>query len=327
MFSRLEAPLFIREAIEQKKPRALWLELIIFGLVFWIAGMVESIIIVPFTVIAMLGHTEELQALLNGGDMGSDAMLAFVEKLYGSPVLIIGSLFATAGMIATVIVYCRFLEKRRLSTLGLSRPFAKEYGIGAILGLLLFGVYLVFSMVFGKITFLGISESFNLPTVLFLLLGYLVQGFSEEILCRGYFMTSLCRTLPLPVALVISSLFFSLLHLGNPGVDFLALLNIFLFGILMGLYVIRRGSLWGACALHALWNFAEGVLTDFTVSGLTMPSSVFSFGTEGASSFIIGGAFGPEGGFAVTFVLTITVAILLMTPNKNANNSLQSDTL
>ena len=326
MFSRLEAPLVIREAIEAKKPRALWLELIIFGLVFWVAGMVESVIIVPFTVIAMLGHTEELRALMeSGGD--PEAMLAFIEELSASPLLVIGSLFATAGMIATVIVYCRFLEKRRMSTLGLSRPFAKEYGIGALLGLLLFGVYIAFSMIFGKLTFLGISERFSLPTVLLLLLGYLVQGFSEEILCRGYFMTSLCRSLPLPFALVVSSLFFALLHVGNAGVDFLALLNIFLFGILMGLYVIRRGSLWGACALHALWNFAEGVLTDFAVSGLTMPSSVFSFGTEGASTFIIGGAFGPEGGFAVTFVLTISVAVLLMMPNKNVNNSSQSNTL
>ena len=54
-------------------------------------------------------------------------------------------------------------------------------------------------------------------------------------------------------------------------------------------------------------------------------SSVFSFGTEGASAFIVGGLFGPEGGFAVTFVLTIGVAILLMTPGKDVNNSLQSD--
>ena len=326
MFQKLEMPLFIQEAIKQKKPRALFIELLLFGAVFWIAGMVESILMVPFTVIAMLGHTEELRALVEMGDMGSDATLEFVAKLYASPVLIIGSLFATVGMIVTVIIYCRFLEKRRLSTMGLLRPFGKEYAVGALIGLVLFGVYIIFSMALGGVGFLGLSESFHLPTVLLLLLGYLVQGFSEEILCRGYFMTSLCRTMPLPVALAVSSLFFSLLHIGNTGFDLLSFVNVFLFGILMGLYVIRRGNLWGACALHALWNFAEGVLTDFTVSGLAMPSSVFSFQTEGASTFIIGGAFGPEGGFAVTFVLTLGVVILLMMQGKSVNNSSQINT-
>ena len=326
MFSKLETPLFIQEAIAQKKPKPLWMELLLFGAVFWIAGVIKSVILTPLTVIAMLGHSEELMALVEaGGD--AEAMMAFAEKLYASPLLIIGSLFATAGMIVTVIVFCRLLEKRSFRSMGLFRPFAKEYAIGAGLGLLLFGLYLVFSIALGRLSFLGVSPRFNLPLVLCLLVGYLVQGFSEEILCRGYFMTSLCRTLPLPVALVVSSLFFSLLHVGNPGVNFLALLNIFLFGILMGIYVIRRGSLWGACAIHSLWNFAEGVLTDFSVSGLTMPASVFSFGTEGASSFIVGGAFGPEGGFAVTFVLTLFVVVLLMMANKDVKNSSQNGTL
>lgn len=315
MFSKLEAPLFIREAVAQKKPHPLWVELLIFGVVFWVGGILQSVLLMPFTVVAMLGRMDEILALTESGS--PEALVAFVTEMQKTPLLVIGSLLATVGMIVTVILYCRLLEKRSVASLGMRRPFVREYALGAFWGVVLFGGYVAFSMALGNLTFLGISEKCNVPMLLLLLICFLIQGFSEEILCRGYFMTSLCRTMPLPWALVLSSLFFSLFHVGNPGVDVLGLINIFLFGILMGLYMIRRGDIWGAAALHALWNFAEGCLADFSVSGLSMPSSLLAFGKEGASVFVAGGAFGPESGFAVTFVTTLGIVILLMMKNKD----------
>lgn len=64
--------------------------------------------------------------------------------------------------------------------------------------------------------------------------------------------------MPLCVGIVVNSIVFALLHMANTGISLLALLNLFLFGVFMSVYMVRRGNLWGACAIHAVWNFVQG---------------------------------------------------------------------
>ena len=149
-------------------------------------------------------------------------------------------------------------------------------------------------------------------------LGYMVQGMSEEILCRGYLMVSMQRGCPLWVAVLTNSLLFTVLHLGNPGITPLALLNLALFGIFASLYTLRRGSLWGIGAIHTIWNFAQGNIFGISVSGLSGSPSIMTATTAEGGSLVHGGAFGMEGGLGVTAVLLIGCAVLLLIKTKKS---------
>jgi membrane protease YdiL (CAAX protease family) len=222
-----------------------------------------------------------------------------------------------------VLVYCRAIERRSLATIGIRRARAlREYLLGALLGMALLAAVVGICVVTGTLQpQAGGGLSLGLIGILLVfLLGFILQGFSEELLCRGYFMVSLARRQSLPLAVVISSLAFSVLHLMNPGIleQPLAIPNIFMFGAIAGIYMLKRGDIWGAAAMHSLWNFAQGNIFGIQVSGVSKLPSLFIFTAPGAggppwAALVNGGSFGLEGGLAVSLVLVIAlIAVLLM---------------
>jgi hypothetical protein len=152
------------------------------------------------------------------------------------------------------------------------------------------------------------------------LLGFLIQGMAEEVLCRSYLMVSLSRGWPVWVCALLNSLLFSILHLGNDNVSVIALINIFLFGLFASMLTLRRGSIWMAGAVHSMWNFAQGNLFGIPVSGIQgLPSPLSSRLESGALRELLnGGAFGLEGGLAVTVVLLAGCAVVLIAPTKKS---------
>ena len=148
--------------------------------------------------------------------------------------------------------------------------------------------------------------------------GFLVQGFSEEVLCRSYLMVTLARKWPLPVAIFMNTAIFMLMHMSNPGLNLLAMVNIMLFGTFASLYTLRRGSIWGIAAIHGIWNFAQGNIFGISVSGISGSPSILQTTLSENGSFIHGGAFGMEGGFAVTIVLTLGCIALIMGSTKKS---------
>ncbi len=230
-------------------------------------------------------------------------------------------LFATLVTVVVVLLYCLLLEKRSLLSLGFAkRGAASEYALGLIGGLGLFGSAVLLCMLTGTVT---VQFSANTPSwgiLALFLLGFLIQGMSEEMLCRSYLMVSLSRGWPLWVCAVLNSLIFSILHLGNSNISVIALANIFLFGLFTSFLTIRRGSIWMAGALHSMWNFAQGNLFGIPVSGIRgLPSPLVSTLKDGMwRELLNGGAFGLEGGLAVTAVLLAACAIVLFCPTKKS---------
>jgi hypothetical protein len=223
-------------------------------------------------------------------------------------------------MIATVLVYCLKVEKRSMTSLGLHRRGAVgEYLVGFALGLALFSGAVGLCCLTGQMT-LSLRSQPPVGMILCFLAGYLIQGFSEELLCRGYLMVSLSRSCPLWVCILSNALLFAILHLANPGITVLAFVNLTLFGVLASVYTLRRGSLWGVAALHTAWNFAQGNLFGLSVSGTATTPAVFTATTASGrlAELIHGGSFGPEGGLAVTFSLSVALMIALWMPTKRS---------
>lgn len=270
-----------------------YLTILFFLALFLAAQLAESVVIVG---------VDLLRALLGRGNSADLSMVT--------------ALFATAIGTGSALLFCYLAEGRYPQDLGLSpRRAGAEYLVGIPIGLALFSAAIGMAAGIGAVRILP-ADTVNVPLLCLYGVGFLIQGMSEEVLCRGVLMGSLLRRCPIWVSVVTNSAVFSLLHLANNGVAPLALLNVFLFGVLASLYVIRRGSLWGACAIHSVWNFAQGNLFGASVSGNSTGPSPLNTEQIAEKALWNGGAFGPEGGLCVTAVLLIGIAVLLfLVPN------------
>ena len=227
-------------------------------------------------------------------------------------------LFATVSTVAAVLVYCLCFEKRDLTSLGvIPRGILPEYAIGLVAGVLLFGGAVGIGVLAGSMSVAPAAEPPSVWLLLLFLVGYLIQGGSEELMCRSYLMVSLSRGWPVWAAVVSNAGMFALLHIFNPGISVIALLNIFLFGVLASLLALKRGSIWMVAALHSAWNFAQGNLFGIPVSGLTGSPSPLTATLSDGLTWVSGGDFGIEGGLAATAVLLLGCGIVLLLPTKS----------
>ncbi len=295
------------------------MEVLIFLLVFLAATLIQLMIVTPFQVVAMLSSDAFKEMLQSPPTSYSEIMDATSALLNSFPDWIMAvQLFATVGTITACFVYCRVIEKRSWISLGFTKQGAVgEYAAGLGIGLALFGGAVALGVATGNLS-LSVNPAPAVGMILLYFLGYMVQGMSEEILCRGYLLVSMQRGCPLWVAILTNSLIFAVLHMGNPGVTPLALINLLLFGIFASLYTLRRGSLWGIGAIHTVWNFAQGNIFGISVSGMSGNPSLLTATTSEGGALIHGGAFGMEGGLAVTIVLTVGCVVMMAMKTKKS---------
>ena len=256
-----------------------------------------------------------------GRSLLTDAALLLLPTPLDVTTYLTISLFATTATVAVVLLYCLLAERRSLPSLGFTQKGAAvEYAAGILGGIVLFGLPVLLCVVTGTLTITLAEPTPSLLPLLLCFVGFLIQGASEELLCRSYLMVSLSRGLPLWACATINALLFSLLHLGNPGVSVIPLVNIFLFGIFASLLTLRRGSVWMACAIHSLWNFSQGNIFGIPVSGLAgLPSPLRAeMATGGWQTLVNGGVFGLEGGVAVTVVLVVVCGLVILIPTKKS---------
>ena len=116
----------------------------------------------------------------------------------------------------------------------------------------------------------------------------------------------------------MSSALFGLLHAGNikPSPELaVGVANVVLFGVMIGFYAAREGSLWGICGWHAAWNWLLGLGFGLEVSGQviqTPPLIVDLADRTGAPWWLTGAAFGPEGSVVTTAVLLLACVVLAL---------------
>jgi len=151
----------------------------------------------------------------------------------------------------------------------------------------------------------------NYGIIALYLLGFLVQGMSEEFIFRGYFMTTLGSSHSSYLAVGLSATLFGLAHSANPGLTPLAMFNLILYGVFAGVYVIHFDNIWGVCGIHSVWNFAQGNVYGISVSGNSSMESFFVTSSESSHGFLTGGKFGIEGSIFTTIVLLSATGIVL----------------
>lgn len=216
-----------------------------------------------------------------------------------------------AGLLISALVpayvLLTYVEKRPFSDLGLAWHGQREWIFaGFLIALLLFMTGFGVSLMLGAVQIAGIH--FNLSDLLFGFLFFMLVAFAEEIMVRGYVLGCLLRTgMNRFLALLISSLLFALLHIFNPGIAFLPMLNLVLAGFLLGAVYIYTRNLWFSISLHLFWNWIQGPVLGYEVSGNNFLSSLLTLRFF-EPNLISGGAFGFEGSIVCTILLLIATA-------------------
>jgi len=210
-----------------------------------------------------------------------------------------------------IFLWVILFERRPLAAIGLNANFLGRFlrGYGLGLGFL--------AVVVGAIWLLGgyqieaggsVALAVLIPAA-WVLLGFIVQGSTEEIFMRGWLMGVIASRHGIVWGVVINSAIFSLLHGANIEMSaelLFGLANILLVGVMLSLYAIKEGSLWGVCGWHAAWNWLLASGFGLPVSGHDSPVSPILIDLADAPDaawWLTGGVFGPEASAVTTVVL------------------------
>ena len=236
---------------------------------------------------------------------------------FALPFLLFGFVF----MILALFLWVRWAEGRPLSTLGfVKKGSLVELVKGLTVGFLLFSLVALLMLLSGTGSFeWGQMTLEPFLYILILLPLWMIQGGAEELVTRAWLLPVVVKNTNLPIGLLTSSLLFALLHLGNPDIGILPILNIALFGLFASLYLLRTDNIWGIIGLHAAWNFTQGNIYGFSVSGTGVDAAVLNFIPKTDLSWLTGGAFGAEASVFSSFNLLLTVLYLLFRMKKDGS--------
>lgn len=285
---------------EKKSPNFIWA--IILSLIFMYGGS----LIGSFATVPLYLALSNVPLFFNNQDLLS----------------LLVTLFSFAFISLLIFFRVKVIEKRSLSSIGFNKNnWLKKYSLGFLIGLVMMSIIVLILLLFGYITVeknpiqpVGVSA---ISSVLVILFGWIIQGATEEIVTRGWLLNVLSSKYNIGFGLLISSTLFGLMHLTNPNVNYIAVINIIFVGLFYGLYVIKTNDLWAVCGMHSAWNFAQGNIFGFEVSGLDISVGTLIDLNLVENDFITGGVFGPEASIVATFVLLLSIIILLFINNTN----------
>ena len=212
-----------------------------------------------------------------------------------------------AGTLFTVWLFQKYINREPFSSIGIQfNGYEDDFIFGLLIGLGLivmgFGILIIFNFI--SIT----SLQFSFIDQLFYLCLFAVVSLNEEIAMRGYILQNLSSSFNKYIALAMSSLVFMIMHIGNPNMSAIPLFNLFLAGLFLGIYCIHRKNLWFPIGAHFTWNYFQGPVFGFEVSGNEV-NSLFIQRLDG-SDLITGGQFGFEGSIILTTFMIIGIIYL-----------------
>ena len=215
---------------------------------------------------------------------------------------------------AVAVLYWKLIEKKPLSEMGLTKRFG-NYFIGVLIGIFLLAVSVAFIVLTGNIEFQGVFKNANIPIIFLLFGGFVIQGATEEFLCRGIVLQTLKEKTSLPIAIAVSTIMFVLPHwsslfAGETIYGVIGVANLVLISIIFSLLTICFKSIWAACGLHSFWNAILYSILGLNLSGNDETvTAIFKMQSVGENIWN-GGVYGIEASFITTVVLAIATVLI-----------------
>lgn len=233
-----------------------------------------------------------------------------------APLWVQNVLFAiqALGIFLSVYIAGRFIDRRKFADFGLhfNRDWWRDLGFGLALGVVLMALIFAVELAAGWIVVTGAfvvpdsQSGLSFPIAILVPAAiFLMVGIYEELFSRGYHLKNMAEgfaALPflgpagaILVGTFVSSAVFGVLHAGNPNATLISTVNIFFAGFLLASGYLLTGELAIPIGLHITWNFFQGNVFGFPVSGTDAGATFISIEQSG-DPLITGGAFGPEAG-------------------------------
>ena len=213
----------------------------------------------------------------------------------------------------------KYLENLPFRALGcwFTKNWLKDLILGLLLGAAAVSFAVLIAVLFGGLSFnlnqdhgssaiwltLAVSLAFFIPAAAF-----------EEALFRGYILQTFARAKLAWLAIGLTSLFFAIVHVGNPNASFLSIMNTALAGIWFGVAYLKTRTLWFVFGLHLAWNWIQGAIFGIEVSGYTsLTTAPLLQEVDSGPVWLTGASYGIEGGIVCTIaIVAITLLIWFM---------------
>ncbi|PKO16367.1 MAG: CPBP family intramembrane metalloprotease domain-containing protein [Chloroflexi bacterium HGW-Chloroflexi-10] len=298
----------------QHRMRALWrflLQALFYLIIPQLVGIVFGLI--AFAWMAISG-TLPVESMLSPQAM-TDALMSFGGGIF----FLVNGLGVTLAAVAGFWIAGRWIDRRKFSDFGFhfSKQWWRDMGFGLLLGAGLMLMIFLIEYLAGWVRIEGYLVNRSTVSfagaILISLIGFLFVGIYEEMISRGYMLRNLAEGFNwkalgarggLWIGYVLSSSVFGLLHAGNPNATLVSTLSLVLAGFFLGLGFVLTGELAIPIGLHITWNFFQGNVFGFPVSGTTT-SGTFIGIQQGGPELLTGGAFGPEAGLIGIFALLV----------------------
>lgn len=209
----------------------------------------------------------------------------------GTPLKILISVISASLLVVAYAIIVGKVEKRKTDELAL--PSAGSWSArGFLLGTAYFAIITAILVI---ACMYRVDEcDFKAVSLLKYLISFLVVAVGEELLFRGIVFRMIAERWNVAVALIASSLFFGAMHIGNQDADIWASIAIAIeAGLLLGAAYAFSGNLWFPIGIHWAWNFMEGNIFGFPVSGSITDYRLLIPSISGPG-ILTGGDFGPE---------------------------------
>ena len=267
---------------------------------------------VAIFVLIYLGLNYFVYRILNTRPSFVETLTDQVSTISGNPgrdlnftLLVLFASFLVSVML--VLLFRKLVDRKTISSLGFAyKMHLTDAVVGFLLPVMVLGIVSLVLFFTKNLEWTDISfSSGDFLNGLFLMIMIAV---GEEMVFRGYILNNLMESLNRWLALAISSALFALMHSNNPGVDIIAMVNLFIGGLLLGMNFIFTKNLWFSISLHTAWNFLQGPVFGFPVSGVSLPSILHP--ELKGNTLITGGIFGLEASLLTGVILLITLLIL-----------------
>lgn len=270
-------------------------------------SFVLSVAILSMFVVALLPDL-----LKAGQDLSASALIV------NSLVMLIPALFI--GWL-----YGKYLEQLPFKVLGasLSGPWFKNLVLGLVIGAVTLLIAVGLSVTFAGTRF--VSSAYAINDILYSLAVsgavFFLGAAAEEALFRGYMLQTFARSNLAWFAILMTAIFFGIVHLGNPAAGPLSSLNTALAGIWFGVAYLKTRELWFVTGLHFIWNWMQGSVFGIEVSGLTkIVTHPVLKEIETGPDWISGGNYGLEAGVVTTIAIILSTVAVYFVPLKDSSN-------
>ncbi|MFA6456516.1 MAG: type II CAAX endopeptidase family protein [Bacteroidota bacterium] len=241
-------------------------------------------------------------------------VVKLLKMIPGLPLEISGTFVFYMTTTLAVWLVLRFIDKRPFTSIGLSfntgwgKQLVQGFLFGSGMMTAIFVIEYSTGMVAIQFRAIGIQEG----SVIFLtsITLYTIVGYGEEFLFRGYMYQAFVEGSSKLIATLTISLLFAMAHSQNPNVSLFGLINVGLAGIWLSFAYLKTKALWLPIGLHISWNFFQGFVYSYPVSGTTSEREQIGTAIVNGPDWLTGGTFGPEGGALATLMLVVGTLLM-----------------